>query len=141
LTDADLLDLTETAELRASFAHHLMNLPPHLREDWAICEGDALFVTLRDYAPRLRDLFAVLFGSFDEYVGAIRVPASSVLANARDVWQATEQDLALTTLNLDSGICLERNFYDTHGSYRASGVFTLAAWGRFHELLTFSSHQ
>jgi hypothetical protein len=129
----DFLGLRETEDLKKAFFQRVREVAsgttvPSLHQYWALGQLADLTMCLRQLAGTVNGMRARLFSSADKYIGAVRVPADRILLHPFETWRVVEEDLALVTDDLLSGLCLELNYYDTHGLYVVEGIYELTAW-------------
>lgn len=102
-----------------------------VRRHWPRSSFQDLADALKDLCIEIRLTPVVLFSSVDDVIGAVQLPANMALLNFPAVWEVVEQDFRLTTPDLQNGLCVEVNFYDTNGDYIKEGIYELVAWGMF----------
>ena len=105
---------------------------------------DSRFVLNKDFDELIEEFeeiaqckgkqIVLLFHKMDEFIGALRLTRNGAFNNAQSIWHIADEDFALATSDLKSGICLEKNFYDRSGNYFANGIYELTAWGEFNHL-------
>jgi hypothetical protein len=127
----DLMSLEETEKLKKTFFEKVRQREGVVRRHWAKNVFDELASLLRNLSVDVGAMPVVLFSSVDQCIGAVRLPADRVLTHIEAIWKVVEEDLCVTTLNLQHGFCLEFNFYTETGEYRREGVYELTAWGAF----------
>lgn len=126
------MSVENTEELKNRFAERLMRSNRiTATRNWSKRDLDAMLGYFHDVCIDVRTMPVVLFSSIDDLVGAIRVPADSILRNPMAVWKVVEGDLSLATEDLQHGLCLEETFYTISGEYIPEGIFEIAAWGVF----------
>jgi hypothetical protein len=131
ISAASFLSVEKTQELKSAFFDKVKNDRKAIKAFWERQDKDDLVAHLFDVCIDVRSLPVILFSSVDEFIGAVRVPAECILRNAMSVWRVVEEDLSLATDDLQSGLCLEENFYAPTGEYVKTGGFEIAAWGAF----------
>lgn len=123
------LSLEQTQELKSKFFDKVKNRTAYFYRYWSPQQLSEVEMLLRVLSFDVDGMQVVLFSEVDQYTGAVVLPASGVLANARKVWEVVKGDLALTTSDLQHGLCLEHNFYNESGHYSKEGFYELTAWG------------
>jgi hypothetical protein len=131
IADTSFLSLEKTEKLKTAFFARVKTESKDVSLCWRREDEDTPASHLRDLCADVRGLPVILFSSVDHLVGAARVPADLILRNAMSVWKVVEEDLSLTTEDLQHGLCLEANFYTPSGEYVRTGVYELTAWGAF----------
>jgi hypothetical protein len=96
---------------------------------WHPSDSTELFDQLAKLAGRVGSLPVVLFSSVDELLGAVRLPADTILANAQGVIAVVSEDLCIATDDLSSGLSLEFNYYNSSGHYYPDRIHELTSWG------------
>jgi hypothetical protein len=132
-TTTSFLSIEETEELKKAFYRVVRDQVKTSRSFWQDSHRDGLAAHLLADSIIAQDIEIIMFSHMDQFVGAVRVPAVSVLRNAMAVWQVVGEDLSLATHDLQNGLCLERNFYTAEGAYVSSGIYELSEWGIFAE--------
>ena len=125
------LSIEETGRLRNAFFEMVKNSSEPMKRNWPRYDiGDLIAHTskLREIAGQLT---VVVFSDVDRLIGAVRLRAAAVLSHLFAVWNVVHEDLAITTADLNNGLCLELNFYTLSGQYVKEGVFEMTAWGAF----------
>ncbi|MCP9496761.1 MAG: hypothetical protein MSG64_20180 [Pyrinomonadaceae bacterium MAG19_C2-C3] len=125
----NFLSLEDTQELKSKFFDKVKNKTAYFYRYWSPQELGEVEMLLRVLSFDVDGMQVVLFSEVDQYTGAVILPASRVLANARKVWGVAKGDLALTTSDLQHGLCLEHNFYNESGDYSKEGFYEITAWG------------
>ena len=126
VTADSFLSLRQTESLKRSFFQRLKDGKFTTKTSyWTKEEQPILARLLQSLGSKAGPKMIVLFSEVDPFVGAIRVPANSVLQNAFGVWEFVGEDLSLASESLNSGLCLEENFYDGEGRYFRTGVYQL----------------
>lgn len=130
VTFDSFLDLEETERLRAGFFDKVRDFNCRHRfamnDDFGKMTSDLQSIMARPDGRRV-----VLFHSKDKFIGALKVDAETVLSALEAIWRIVEEDLCVATIDLSSGFCLERNYYDEAGEYFSNGVLELTTWGDF----------
>lgn len=125
------LGIEETEQLRAEYFEVFEQ---HNQNDRRFAAKDALGRLLDEIERSLArdgERPVVLFHSQDKYIGAVRLDAEAISRALEAIWRLTEEDLCVATPDLNSGFCLEMNYYDGSDTYVPDGVFELTAWGDF----------
>jgi hypothetical protein len=135
ISASSFLPIERTMELKRAFFTKVKARSEESSRCWDKQERDTVVSHLLNACVEVRSISVVLFSSVDQFVGAVRVPADSVLRNAMSVWEVVKEDLSLTTEDLQHGLCLEENFYTTSGDYVRGGLYELTAWGVFEAAL------
>lgn len=125
----NFLPLEETQELKSKFFGVVKSGTASFHQHWSAQALSEVEMLLRVLSFDVDEMEVILFGAFDQYTGAVVLPAGRVLANARKVWGVAREDLSVTTTDLQHGLCLEHNFYNQSGSYSKEGFYELTAWG------------
>ena len=133
VTPSDFLHLEQTDKIKERFFNFVKN-GSGFKCYFSRENIDRFFIRLEEKDFNEIDERLLLFGSFDEYVGALLVPLSFVYNNKNTIFEFVEQDLAMATIDLTHGFCLELNYYDQDGTYVKEGIFELTAWGFFEEI-------
>ena len=117
ITPDNFLDLDKTEELRTKFFDHVQNFEgkPRFASN---CDFGILKSGLQNSFSQGENLEVILFHSMDKYIGALLTQANVIFKNLEDIWRVAEEDLCVATLDLASGFCLERNYYDSNGGIR-----------------------
>jgi hypothetical protein len=121
----------ETAALKTRFFDQVI-LRQQNREEvyYSVEDKETLSAAMHQLADTVVDLPSVLFSDVDRYIGAVRLPAGVILRNAFRVWELVKEDLSFVTEDLESGFCLEYNYYDDTHEFVKEGAYELTAWGR-----------
>jgi hypothetical protein len=132
------LPIEHTEELKRAFFIKVVDVRERktrkeLRVNWEKRDIYNLVSRLNDLCIAVGPLPVVLFSSVDQFIGAIRLPADCILRNVISVWKVVEEDLCVTTEDLQHGLCLEENYYTRLGDYKKEGVYELTLWGMFAE--------
>lgn len=135
ISDCAFLAPDQTCQLRKKFFDIVKGENVGFRKCWPDSEKNRLSDYVGYLAASIEDSFAVLFNSQDAFFGAVRVPVATVLQNLYPVWRVVEEDIALASEDMVTGLCIERGFYDENGMYVKDGVYELVAWGRFADTL------
>jgi hypothetical protein len=131
VSPSDFLSLEKAKELEQSFYARFRGSDPVRREVWPAQEFLQIVQLLQELAARVGALPAVLFRSKEDLLTAVAVPADAVLMHVPASTRLGEEDLALTTPDLQHGLLLELNWYDDTGQYVPAGVYELRRWGLF----------
>jgi hypothetical protein len=129
----NLIDVDVTVAIRDRFFAKLRDDRTLARRFWPREALDELTSYLAAGADRLKEEPVVLFSSVDHLIGSLELPANAVLRHAEAVWKAVQNDLTMTTRNLEHGMCLEESMYSSSGEYVERGPYELATWGAFSE--------
>ncbi len=126
----NFLDLDKTKELRTKFFDHVRNFEgkPRFASN---CDLGILKSGLQNRFYQGENLEVILFHSMEKYIGALLTQANVILKKLEAIWRVAEEDLCVATLDLASGFCLERNYYDSNGGYFPAGLLELTSWGKF----------
>lgn len=133
----NFLSLEETENLKKAFSEQVRKAQLGQAEKrffhkyWPKTSWEGVGNVLSNLSIRVGSTSVALFSSVDKDVGAILVPADLILAHAESVWNVVGEDLQITTLNLENGLCLELNFFDETGDYMKAGIYELTSWGIF----------
>jgi hypothetical protein len=130
-TPEDFLPLPETDSHKASF---FAQIKARAAEQRFLGKVEAHAIrTVTALATRDLPESVVLFSKDDEVLGGLRISPATVLAHAREVWEVIEWDLALATVDLEHGLCLERNqlHEEADGTVSHADIYELTAWGAF----------
>jgi hypothetical protein len=125
------LSLVRTDRLKVEFVNRLKERHGVERQNWPIDSLPQLANKLRDLCSHVRLTPVVLFSAVDSYVGAVQMSASPALLNFPAIWKVVEDDFRIATPDLQSGLCVERNYYDIGGTYVKNGALETATWGVF----------
>lgn len=136
VSSANFLSIEHTDELKREFFRRLKAKQGVSRHNWPKHSLPELSAQLTDLCIDLRLTPVVLFSDVDEYLGAVELPATSVLLNIARVWKVVHDDFRVATPDITSGLCLEANFYDLRGKYLEAGVLEVVSWGVFEAHLT-----
>lgn len=128
------LPLGDTDDLKNRFADRLKEGPGLVRRNLPKASLRRLAEALLELSRSMESTPLVVFNSIDEYIGAVQLPANVVLQNFLAVWDVVGEDFSVATRELQSGLCVEINFYDTDGRYVKDGICELTAWGIFARL-------
>ena len=90
---------------------------------------------LTDACIDMRNHPVLLFSSVDDFIGAPQLPAATVLLNFERLWKVVEQDFRVATPDINSGLCVEDDFYDSFGNYVKEGVYRVSVWGEFAKVI------
>ena len=93
------------------------------RRTWDESEREQVEALLRRAAAAHIGREYVLFHHLDRLTGAVLVDGASVLSGAARVWEVVQEDLCLTSRDLEHGLCLELN----HSS--RGDELELVSWG------------
>jgi hypothetical protein len=126
----DFLSLAETQSLRGAFFEKVRGASDVHRTFWNTDRSEALWSAVGRASSGVEGMDAILFHHFNEYVGAVVVPVSNVLANPEQVWGVVEEDLCLCTSEISDGFCLELNHYG-----HKIADYEVTAWGIFAEVM------
>lgn len=124
------LDIEETEQLRIAF----FNVVRQHNRDHRFATRDALGQLLSEIEQVLArggERAVVLYHRYDKFIGAVRLDTRAIASALEAVWRVAEEDLCVSTPDLNNGFCLEENYYDECGIYVPVGVFELTAWGDF----------
>lgn len=130
-SSANLLSLKETEDLKKAFFEKLKDGAAVVRRYWPQNAFDEVVAYLCDLEAHISTMTVVLFSSMDQYIGAVKLSAEIVLIHAEAIWKVVNENLCVTTLDLQHGLCLEFNFYTEEGEYVKEGVYELITWGAF----------
>jgi hypothetical protein len=125
------LSIQQTEELKKPFFTRVRDERERPMPYWQKQDRACVVAYCHDLGRDIGPHPVILFSSIDRYVGAVRLPADSILQNAMSVWSVVKDDLSLATEDLQNGLCLEENFYTPGGEYMRDGIFDLTAWGIF----------
>ncbi|MCY2965979.1 MAG: hypothetical protein NT069_20500 [Planctomycetota bacterium] len=131
ISATSFLSIERTEDLRRAYFNKIRTISDKAKLFWGTQERDRLVAHLLDVCVDVRTTAVILFSSVDRFVGAVRVPADTVLRNAIAVWDIVNEDLCVTTDDLQHGLCLEENFYYPAGEYVSGGLYELTVWGLF----------
>lgn len=127
----DFLSLKETERLKEAFYDKIKNGTSIFRENCAKDDFDKIIHLLHDKCIDIYALPVILFSDIDQYIGAVQLPCKYVLTNIENIWKLVKEDIAITTLDVKNGLCLELNFYSINGDYVKEGIYELTTWGFF----------
>jgi hypothetical protein len=130
ISENSFLSLEKTEEVKRAFFIKVKE-EQAIKAWWEKHEKETLLFHLLDICADVRTLIVILFSSVDQFIGAVRVPADSILENAMAVWEVVKEDLSLATEDLQHGLCLEENPYTPSGKYVREGMYELTIWGLF----------
>jgi hypothetical protein len=130
LEDISFVSLEETDSLKTNFVSKMQHDNKIFRFNIEINRKAELYSTLKHMASLIGPLRVIMFTDVDKYLGAVDVPADSVLIRAKNIWNYIGNDFVLLDNNLDSGICIEINYYNLQGSYEKNGVLEINSWGK-----------
>jgi hypothetical protein len=133
LREEDFLSVELTARLKGAFYQRVKDDRTLFHKEWSVDEFDRMKDFIGKIGGRVGSMKAVLFSSKDTLTGAVVVPAARVLLNVQRIREMLEEDVSLTTRDLENGFCLEFNYYDEHGRYVEHGTYLLTTWGSFSE--------
>lgn len=129
----NFLEAEETVELKRAFYNRVKTADFSNQIEWAHDKRKDAIRFLASCGRRVGRLNIILFSSKDTILGAVVVPAAAVLSKAEGVWSLTNEDLSLTTPDLEHGLCLEFNYHDSRGGFVPEGAYLLTLWGIFSE--------
>jgi hypothetical protein len=130
-TPENFLTLEETEELKRKFFERVKSKNNCFHRYWPQEALRDIASLLKGLGPAAYSTTVALFSNVDKYIGAVSLPAGRVLSNPEAVWKVVDEDLSITTLDLQHGLCLEYNFYTDGGEYIREGFYELTAWGVF----------
>ncbi|QVL30345.1 hypothetical protein KIH39_15960 [Telmatocola sphagniphila] len=128
------LTLEHTEELKIAFFKKVKNENAQSSNHWSKSEIAKILSGLFGLSKTLMSTEVILFSSIDQFVGGIRVPAGLILRNLLPVWQLVNEDFAMTTEDVEHGICLEENPYTETGEYVNYGQYQITSWGFFNSI-------
>ena len=129
LANHGFLELEKTVQLRAAFFARLGEIAPTKRLRWEKNALPRVEHLLAQVGRKAGELTLILFSSVDAFVGAAHLPAAAVLSNFLAVWNVVQEDFCVCTADIETGLCVEFDFYNDNGDYIPNGLYTLSAWG------------
>ncbi len=131
INDESFLNLSQTSRLKNVFFDKIKSGSVSFHIFWSASEQCQLGDYLNHISNLIGTRMAILFNSQDRYYGAIRLPIETVTRNLFAIWQVVEEDIAMATEDMESGLCIEKGFYNKVGEYEKEGTYELTAWGLF----------
>lgn len=129
--DSDcFLGIKETDNLRSRFIDKVKNEHQN-RLFFGERDLERVLDRLRNRLSQFDACRIVVFHDDDRYLGALLVTPLAIATTLDDLWRALNDDLCIATIDLNSGFCLERNFYNESGEFFPNGIFELTSWGEF----------
>jgi hypothetical protein len=125
LRPEQVLSLAETDQLRTSFGEAALSRIDALRMKWPVSDEAATWAMLDQIASCVDDREVYLLHSMNYFIGAIAVSARFALLHARDLSEATKEDLALVSRDVHHGLSMGLNHYYQRDEYE------LISWGTF----------
>jgi hypothetical protein len=126
----DFFSLGETQSLREAFFEKVRGASDVQCSFWNTDRSEALWSAVGRASSGVEGMDAILFHHFNEYIGAVVVPVSNVLANPEQVWRVVQEDLCPCTSEISDGFCLELNHYG-----HKIADYEVTAWGIFAEVM------
>jgi hypothetical protein len=131
VSPSDFLSLEGAKAIEQSFYARFRGPDPVRREVWPAQEFPEVVHVLQELAAHVGPIPVVLFRLKEDLLTAVAVPADAVLMHVPASTRLGEEDLALTTPDLQHGLRLELNWYDDTGQYVPESVYELRRWGLF----------
>jgi len=128
----EFLSVPETLELRYRFLERVQDGGDR-EEGWDREDRDELETVLLGLAAAHHDRPVVLLSSADRVIGALRTTVGEVLTHWEQVWEVTEEDLAVLSEDGAHGLCLEENWYSLADEEGRQDRYDLTLWGDFAE--------
>ena len=132
ISSSDFLELVETKRIRTLFYDRVKFRENCLFKEWSIDCFEEVTNYLLEVDKAAGSVEVYLLSDVDTYIGALQIHSSIVFYNVHSVWELVHDDLSLTSLNLQDGLCLERNYYSNSGEYHRDGLYQLTSWGSFN---------
>jgi len=129
VSPSDFLSIEETDELKQRFYSRYQQLDRVSRDVWLAHAFPRIIQLLQRLAGRVGSLPVALFRRKNGLLTAVMAPADATLTRFPAFVHLGEEDLALTTTDLEHGLSLELDWYDDAGEYVQGGVYELRRWG------------
>jgi len=131
---ANFLPPNRTLRLKEAFVKRLKEDAQISRRNFPIGSEPHIRDLLMDASIDLRTDPLILFSTVDQDIGAVQLPAASLLANFLEVWKIVRGDFSATTPDGKDGLCVEVNHYDLSGRHVPEGVYEVLGWGAFGQI-------